>query len=101
MNDDEVHKLILYEAHWFPEEYISTLKTFEYRLQTCIINTTPDDVKQLIKGHHNKIYLKDNKMKYNDNEIEFLQILHDGIKSRKLSIFDSVYYDLLIKKLKQ
>ena len=97
LNDTGFHEQMLHHLDWFPgvsKKRFSTLKTFEYRLQTHIINNTSDHVKF-------EIYLKDNKLKYNDNEIEFLQILHDGIKSRKLSIFDSVDYDLLIKKLKR
>ncbi len=36
---------------------------------------------------------------YDDKQIEFLQILHDGIKSEKLSIFDMINFDFLMGKL--
>ena len=38
---------------------------------------------------------------YDDDQIEFLQILHDGIKSKKLSVFDPLDFDLIMEKLKR
>lgn len=79
----------------------NSLITTEKRLQKYIINNTNDDVREEIKRFQSSSigdYMDESL--YNDEEIEFLQILHDGIKSEKLSIFDPADYDLLMNKFR-
>lgn len=82
------------------EEYIESLKTFERRFQDYIVKNTPEDVRKQIKQYQSNIGDNIDEALYDDEQIEFLQILHDGIRSGKLNIFDPVDYDFLMNKLK-
>lgn len=83
------------------KDYITFLLGLESDFQNYIRQNTSDDVRQEIKRYQDN--LGDEKLDvalYDDKEIEFLQILHDGIKTGKLSLFDPVDYDFLMSKLK-
>ena len=87
------------------ESFVSSLKTFEKRFQQYIIEYTAQDVRKEIKDYQignrtiNGQIIEEGL--YDDEEIEFLQILHDGIRSGKLDIFDPLDYDLIMAKLKR
>jgi hypothetical protein len=82
-------------------EYISSLLTFEKRFQSYIIENTPEDVREEIKRYQCDIGDNLESALYNGKDIAFLQILHDGIRSKKLNLFDPIDYDFLMFKLRQ
>ena len=86
--------------HHDVNDYIKSLKDFEYRFQQFVIENTGNDVRRDIKETQKKWYDDLDEAVYDDEEVEFLQILHDGVKSKKLDIFDPIDFDLIMKKLK-
>ena len=82
-------------------DYIKSLKDFEYRFQQFVIENTGNDVRRDIKEIQKKWFDDLDEAVYDDEKVEFLQILHDGIKNKKLDIFDPIDFDLIIKKLKK
>lgn len=87
------------------ENFVSSLKTFEKRFQQYIIEHTFEDVRKEIEDYQEKKLTISGKVfldaLYDDEEIEFLQILHDAIRSKKLDIFDPLDYDLIMNKLRR
>jgi len=87
------------------EEYIKLLETLEERLQNYIIENTSQNVmtemqdisEDYLKGYPRNEYKN---LYYNQNELEVLQMLHDAIRIGKLSIFDPVDYNYIMKKLR-
>lgn len=82
------------------DEWIHSLSTLESRLQDYIIKNTKEDVKAEIKKYQSNIGDEDLKPAlYDDAQIEALQILHEAIRNKKLSIFDPVDYESISKKI--
>ncbi len=80
-------------------DYINSISTLESRYQEFINEKNFNDVRKDIKKYQSNIADDIEDALYDEDQIEFLQILHDAIKSRKLSIFDPINYDLMIEKL--
>ena len=81
------------------DEYINSLITFEKKYQDYIIENTSENVRKEIKEYQIDMADDIESALYDDEQIEFLQILHDGIKKSQLSIFDPVDCDFIMGKL--
>ena len=78
-------------------QFYESLKTLEERFQNYIVRNTEIDVRKQIDKYLDNMIIDG----YNKDEIEFLQILHDGVRSKKLKIFDPVEFDFLMNNLKR
>lgn len=81
------------------DQWLESLFTLETRLQNYIIDHTNRDVRKQIKDYQSNISDNLEDVIYNDEEIEALQILHEAIRDKKLSIFDPVDYDYIIRRV--
>jgi hypothetical protein len=82
------------------ENYTKSLHTLEERLQNET-KSLPSDVKEQIKKYQSNIGDEDNKdALYNEQEIEFLQILYDAVQNDIIGIFEPFDFYILINKLR-
>jgi hypothetical protein len=102
--DEFIQKLIQFynelENKMTFDEYIEKFNTIENKLQRYIVENTPQDIREEIREiqDDNEDAISKEGI-YTNDELEFLQILHDAIRIGKLSIFDPVNYNYIMKKL--